>query len=145
MKISIVIPVLNQVKYLEKCILSIINQNYDGKELIIIDGGSTDGTLEIIDKYREHIHYFISRKDNNIYEAIQVGFEQSSGEIMAWLGSDDKYHDGCFSIVAEIFNTFSEVKWLVGSTVAYDVYGRSVYVKESLSVHILQFIHRVNP
>ena len=145
MKISIVIPVLNQVQYLEECILSVINQNFVNKELIIIDGGSTDGTLEIIDKYKDHIHYFISRKDKHIYEAIQAGFEQSTGDIMAWLGSDDKYHDGCFSIVAEIFKHFSEVKWLVGATVAYDEHGRSVYVKESLPVHILQFIHRVNP
>jgi glycosyltransferase involved in cell wall biosynthesis len=144
MRISIVIPVFNQVKFIEQCILSILNQHYPDLELIVIDGGSTDGTLDILNKYRPSFHYFESGKDDGIYDAIQKGFEHSTGEIMAWLGSDDMYHYGAFSIVNEIFTKFSDVKWLLGATVAYDEIGRSVYVKESSSVSIQDYILKEN-
>lgn len=129
-KISIVTPNYNKGQYLEETILSVIEQNYPNLEYIIIDGGSTDNSVEIIKKYEKYLAYWTSEKDNGMYEAIQKGFDKSSGEIMAWINSDDKYHLGAFSAVAEIFSTFKEIRWLTGAPTLWDKYGRCV-VKES--------------
>src|SRR5450432_2242376 len=87
--ISIVTPVFNQIDFVEDCIRSILDQNYPNLEYIIIDGGSTDGTTDIIEKYTDQIQYWISEPDHGIYHALQKGFQRSTGEIMGWLNSDD--------------------------------------------------------
>jgi glycosyltransferase involved in cell wall biosynthesis len=119
-KISIVTPSYNQCQYLERTIRSVLDQNYPNLEYIIIDGGSTDGSIEIIKKYEHRISYWESKKDQGQYFAIQRGFEKSTGEIMAWLNSDDMYQGPSFFIVAEIFNSFPEVKWLTGNVTFID-------------------------
>ena len=90
--ISIVTPCLNSEEYLEYCIKSIMSQSYPNVEHIIVDGGSTDSTLDIIRKYegRYNMRWF-SEKDNSMYEAIINGFKLANGEIYAWLNSDDMY------------------------------------------------------
>ena len=90
-KISIVTPSYNQGDFLEQTILSVLNQNYPNLEYIIIDGGSTDKSMEIIKKYEKYISYWISEKDNGQADAIKKGFRKSSGEIFAWINSDDNY------------------------------------------------------
>jgi len=127
-KISIVTANFNGGKYLEGTILSILNQNYPNLEYIIIDGGSTDSSLEIIKKYEDSLAYWVSEKDEGVYHAIQKGFEKSTGEIMAWLNSDDLYHPNCLFTVAEIFSSFSDVNWLHGVPTLFDEMGRSVDV-----------------
>lgn len=122
-KISIVTPSYNQGKYLEDTILSVINQGYPNLEYIIIDGGSTDNSVEIIKKYESHLTYWVSEKDQGLYDALQKGFEKSTGAIMAWLNSDDMYHKKSLFIVSEIFETFKEVRWLMGSNTFYDEQG----------------------
>lgn len=87
--VSIVIPSFNQHKFIEKSILSIINQNYDNLEIIIIDGGSTDNTISIIKKYEKYISYWVSEKDQGQSDALNKGFKISKGEIFCWLNSDD--------------------------------------------------------
>jgi glycosyltransferase involved in cell wall biosynthesis len=114
-KISIVTPSFNQAEFLERTILSVINQNYPNLEYIIMDGGSTDGSIEIIKKYEKHLTYWESKKDDGQYDAIQKGFSRSSGEIMAWINSDDVYHPKSLFVVAEIFSKFNQVKWLTGN------------------------------
>lgn len=111
-KISIVTPVFNQVEYLEETILSILNQNYPNLEYIIIDGGSTDGTVNIIRKYENRLTYWVSEPDLGQYDAINKGFEQSTGDIMGWLNGDDKLVSGALSSIAHIFSTRSEIEWL---------------------------------
>src|SRR6218665_2201901 len=98
-KISIVTPVFNRVEYLEQTILSVIDQGYPNLEYIVIDGGSTDGTLEIIKKYEDRIFYWTSEPDNGMYDAINKGFKKASGQIMAWINSDDLYHQPTLSTV----------------------------------------------
>lgn len=110
-KISIVTPSFNQGKYLEDTILSIISQNYPNLEYIIIDGGSTDNSVEVIKKYEHYLKYWVSKPDNGQYHAINKGFSIASGEILAWLNSDDKYTPWTFQIIAEVFSTFSEIQW----------------------------------
>jgi glycosyltransferase involved in cell wall biosynthesis len=127
-KITIVTPNFNGAKYLEETILSVFEQNYPNLEYIIIDGGSTDGSLEIIRKYDKKLTLWISEPDEGMYHAIQKGFDRSTGEIMAWINSDDKYHPGSLSIVSEIFEKYPEVSWLTGSITQFDVYGRTIRV-----------------
>ena len=96
---SIITVVLNGEKYIEKTIKSIISQSYQRYEHIIIDGGSTDNSHDIIKKYSKHISYYEFRKDNNMYEALHYGFRKATGEIFTWLNSDDLYFQNCISIL----------------------------------------------
>jgi glycosyltransferase involved in cell wall biosynthesis len=127
-KITIVTPVYNGAIYLENTILSVINQGYSNLEYIIIDGGSTDGSVDIIRKYEKHLAYWVSEPDNGLYHAVQKGFEKSTGDIMAWINSDDMYHKGAFSMVCELFTQFSQIEWLMGIPSIYDEQGRTVMV-----------------
>jgi glycosyltransferase involved in cell wall biosynthesis len=127
-KISIVTPTFNSEKYLEETILSVINQNYPNLEYIIIDGGSTDGTIDIIKKYEKCLSYWISEPDNGMYDAIQKGFNKATGEIMAWINSDDKYHPNAFNIVSEIFESIQEINWIVGQPSFYNNKGICVKI-----------------
>ena len=81
-KISVITVSYNSATHLEECILSVINQSYDNKEYIIIDGGSTDGTLDIIDKYKDKIDYFISEPDNGISDAFNKGIKAATGDLI---------------------------------------------------------------
>ena len=113
-KISIVTVNLNNARFLEETIQSVLNQNYPNLEYIIIDGGSTDKSIEIIKKYEQRLAYWKSEKDEGYGHALQKGFEKSTGEIMAWLNSDDLYYPGSLFTAAEIFQARKEVKWLTG-------------------------------
>ncbi|MBK6904813.1 MAG: glycosyltransferase [Saprospirales bacterium] len=102
-KISIVTPCFNQVHYIEETIRSVLDQAYPNLEYIIIDGGSTDGTAEIIKKIRKQPALLGFEPDAGMYDAVQKGFEKSSGELMAWINSDDLLHRGALNTVSEIF------------------------------------------
>ena len=91
MKISIITVTFNSDKTLEETILSVINQTYKKIEYIIIDGGSTDNTLNIIDKYKNKINYFISEKDQGLYEALNKGIKKATGDVIGFIHSDDFY------------------------------------------------------
>lgn len=131
-KISIVTPNYNQEKYLEETILSVLNQGYPNLEYIIIDGGSTDGSVDIIKKYADKLAYWESVPDKGMYDAIRKGFEKSTGEIMAWINSDDMYQSKSFFTVSEIFSKYKEVNWLLGFPSVYDAMGRIVECPHTL-------------
>lgn len=125
-KISIVTPVFNGVNFLEETILSVLNQNYANLEYIIIDGGSTDGSIDIIKKYEHQLTYWISENDRGMYDAIQKGFSQSTGEIMGWINSDDLYSPYCLSIISNLLENNSQICWLTGLNVTYDEKSRII-------------------
>jgi glycosyltransferase involved in cell wall biosynthesis len=103
LKFSIVTPSLNSELFIENTIVSVLQQCYNNLELIIIDGGSTDKTVEIIKKYQKHITFWVSEPDRGQASAINKGFRLATGDIFAWLNSDDTYEPGVISKVAERF------------------------------------------
>ena len=123
-KVSIVTPSYNQAQYLEKTILSVINQDYPNIEYIIIDGGSTDGSQEIIKKYESKITYWVSEKDNGQSDAINKGFRKCTGEIVAWINSDDLYVEGALSRVVKYFNEHPDVDMVHGNIDFVDEHGK---------------------
>lgn len=102
-KISIVTPSLNQGQFIEETIRSVLLQEYPNLEYIIIDGGSTDGSVEIIKKYDKWITYWISEQDKGQSHAINKGFQRASGDVITWVNSDDIYLKGAFEKVASSF------------------------------------------
>ncbi len=102
--ISIITVVYNGEKYLEETIQSVINQTYDNVEYIIIDGGSTDGTLDIIKKYEEKIDYWVSEKDSGIYDAMNKGVTLCSGDIIGIVNADDFIYRDTLQNVAKFFS-----------------------------------------
>lgn len=113
-KISIVTPNYNQGDFIERTIKSVLGQGYPNLEYIIIDGGSTDNSVEIIKKYEDQLHYFVSESDSGMYDAINKGFAQSSGEIMGWINSDDVHQQNSLFKLAKLFTRHQHVEWLMG-------------------------------
>lgn len=127
-KISIITPNFNQVLFLETTIISVLNQSYPNLEYIIIDGGSTDGSVEIIKKYQDKLHYWISEPDSGMYDAIQKGFLQSSGAIMTYINSDDVLQPYSLFTTASIFSKYSHIHWINGLPNIIDEFNRFVLV-----------------
>ena len=115
LKFSIIIPTLNQGDTIEDTLISIIGQNYPKIEIIVIDGGSTDRTLEILSRYEQHINKLVSEPDNGQSDAINRGFSFAQGDVLAWLNSDDYYLPQTFHRVNSFFNSDKTVEFVVGS------------------------------
>lgn len=120
LKISIVTVNYNGADFLERTILSVLGQGYENLEYIIVDGGSTDGSLDIIRKYEERLAYWVSEPDGGMYDALQKGFNKSTGDIMGWINSDDIIHPHAFRQLVELFSDFPQINWLTGAPSAVD-------------------------
>jgi len=112
--VSIVTPSFNQARFLEKAIDSVLNQDYPFIEYLVIDGGSTDGSLDIIRKYANRLTTWLSEKDNGQTDAINKGFVQAKGEILAWLNSDDTYEPGAVSEAVNFLQSHPETGMVYG-------------------------------
>lgn len=112
-KISVITPSLNQKKYIETTIKSVLSQKYPNLEYIIMDGGSTDGTLDILKKYGNQIIWH-SSKDEGQTDAINKGFNKSSGDILSFINSDDYYAENTLQQVSKFFLENDRILWLTG-------------------------------
>ncbi|TFH31627.1 MAG: glycosyltransferase [Anaerolineales bacterium] len=118
--ISIVTPSFNQGRYLERTICSVLDQGYPNLEYIIIDGGSTDGSQDIIRRYEERISYWVSEPDLGQTDAINKGFDRAKGEIFAWLNSDDTYQPGALEQAVQFLGSNPAIGMVYGSAMYID-------------------------
>ena len=123
--VSIVTPSFNQARYLEATIQSVLSQNYPRLEYIIVDGGSTDGSVEIIKKYENKLAWWASQKDQGQTDAINKGLAHAKGDILAWINSDDAYEAGALSSAVDFLQAHPENGL---------VYGDANYINEAGSV-----------
>ena len=119
LKLSIITPSFNQGRFLEETILSVLNQGYEPLEYIIIDGGSTDESVSIIRRYEDKLAHWQSEKDRGQVHAINKGLERATGDILAFLNSDDVYLPGTFNAVMTHFAENPQSKWVCGDTIMF--------------------------
>ncbi len=123
--ITIVTPSYNQSRYLEQTIRSVLAQDYPSIEYFVIDGGSTDSSVEIIQKHEKQLAGWASEKDKGQAEAINKGFQRAGGEFIAWLNSDDLYQPGAIRTAIETFQKHPEAGLVYGDVLSIDENSRS--------------------
>ena len=141
-KISIVTPSYNQGQFLEETIQSVLNQNYPRLEYFVIDGGSTDNSVDIIKKYKDQLTYCVSEPDRGQSDAINKGFRRATGEIVAWLCSDDTYFPGALKSIGSFFYKHPEVDVVYGDAAAIDEKSQIFSATRSLSFSLLGLLSR---
>jgi glycosyltransferase involved in cell wall biosynthesis len=122
--VSIVTPSCNQARFLESTIQSVLSQDYPAIEYIVIDGGSSDGSVEIIKQYADRLAYWVSEPDKGQTDAINKGFAKASGEVMAWLNSDDTYESYAVGEAAAFLQKHPDVGMVYGDANFIDLQGR---------------------
>jgi glycosyltransferase involved in cell wall biosynthesis len=122
-KLSIVTPSLNQAAFLERTIRSVLDQKYENLEYLIVDGGSTDGSVEIIERYADRLAWWVSEPDDGQTDALNKGLNRVTGEIVAYINSDDYYLPGAFDSAVRAL-AGSEALWAVGAARFVDSDGR---------------------
>jgi glycosyltransferase involved in cell wall biosynthesis len=127
-RISLVTPVRNSVKYLEQTILSVLAQAYPNLEYFIVDGGSTDGSLDIIRKYERQLSGWISEPDKGMYDALNKGFARTTGDIMGWISATDQIQLGGLRVVGSVFRDLPSVEWITGRPTILNEEGMTVYI-----------------
>ena len=135
--VSIITPSFNQSPFLERTIRSVLEQGYEDIEYLVVDGASTDGSLDIINKYAPRLAWWISEKDHGQSEAINKGFAHAHGEIVAWLNSDDCYLPGTVSAAVEQFERHPQAVLIYGNMRAVDENDRTINI---LKYHQLSLV-----
>ncbi len=113
-RISIVTPCLNAAAFLEEALDSVLGQGYPNLEYVVVDGGSTDGTADIIRRHEKHLAGWVSERDRGHADALNKGFARTSGAVMGWLNADDVLHRGSLRLLSHVFGRYPDVEWLTG-------------------------------
>jgi len=137
-KISVVVPSFNQAKFIEETLRSVIEQNYPNLELIVIDGGSTDGSVAVIKKYEKYITYWVSEPDGGQTKGLIKGFYHATGNIQCWLNSDDLLEKGALASVAHYFQSHPNIDAVFGNTLWIDEAGQPL--REQREIPFNRFI-----
>jgi len=124
--VSIITPSYNQAAYLEQTLTSVLEQDYPRLEYLVIDGASTDGSVDIIKKYADKLAFWVSEKDSGQSEAINKGLARAKGDILAWLNSDDYYLPGAIAAVIKVFEENPDVVLVYGNMLAVDAKGETI-------------------
>ncbi len=128
--VSIITPSYNQATYLEQTLKSVLEQDYPYLEYFIVDGDSTDGSVDIICKYVEKLAWWVSEMDSGQAEAINKGLFRATGEIIAWLNSDDKYLPGAILGAVKAFQENPDIVLVYGNMLAVDKHGKTINVQK---------------
>ncbi len=137
-KISVIVPSFNQSKFLEETLLSVIDQGYPNLELIVIDGGSTDDSINIIKQYEDKITYWVSEPDGGQTPGLIKGFNHATGEIQCWLNSDDLHLPHTLNEVANFFSKNPSADAVFGNTLWVDE--NTVAIREQREIPFNKFI-----
>ncbi|HTX70917.1 MAG TPA: glycosyltransferase family 2 protein [Thermoleophilia bacterium] len=113
-RISVVTPSFNQVAFIRDTLRSVLDQGYPELDYVVVDGGSTDGSADVIREYQDQLAWWVSEPDRGHPDAINKGFAHTSGEIMCWINSSDAYYPWTLATVAEIFAGLPQVEWIMG-------------------------------
>lgn len=144
--ITIVTPSFNQGRFLERTIRSVLDQGYPKLEYIVMDGGSTDGSLEIVERYAGRLAYWASGPDGGQAAAINTGWRRAGGEVLAWLNSDDFYLPGTLLEIGEAFARHREADLIYGLTQRVDADGNAMgTVGSAFQWRTLLYSHQVIP
>lgn len=127
--VSLVTPSLDQGRFLEAALRSIHDQGYPRLEHVVMDGGSTDGSVDVLDRWRDRLAHCAIGPDGGMYDALQKGFARTTGEVMGWLNADDLHAPWTLSLVTDLFTRFPQVEWLTTLyPILWDDAGRAVHV-----------------
>jgi len=143
-RIALVTPVFNSGRYIEQAIRSVLAQGYPNLEYYIVDGGSTDGTIDVIRKYEGAISGWSSEPDQGMYDAINKGFARTRGEIMGWISATDQLHLGGLLVVGGVFRDVAEAKWITGRPTWFSEEGMNVGVGTAAHWSRVRFLMGAN-
>jgi hypothetical protein len=144
-RITVVTPSLNQGEFLEDCIRSVLGQGYPNLEFIVMDGGSRDGSVEVIKRYEAHLAYTESGPDGGQYAAVAAGFRRARGEILCWMNADDKFHPRALFKVAYVFAERPDVEWITGRPTAFARDGSLMKIGRAQARSRREFLGRTVP
>lgn len=143
-KFSVIVPSYNQATFIEETLRSVIDQNYPNLELIVIDGGSTDGSVDIIKKYETHITYWVSEPDGGQTPGLIKGFNKSTGDIQCWLNSDDLLQPGSLKEVAEFFVSHPDIDVVYGDALWIDSESKTLSIQREIPFNRFLWMHTYN-
>jgi glycosyltransferase involved in cell wall biosynthesis len=139
MRLTVITPSYNQGHYLERTLRSVLDQGYPDLEYWVMDGGSTDDTVEILKRYEDRLSW-VSEKDRGQADAVNKGFERATGEVIAWINSDDTYVSGSFAAVMKTFEDHPDVDFISGECNFIDERDRLLYVRRPGPFNLRQLV-----